>query len=186
MNSVRRQTTCQQFYVRGNQKAPSGGNARKEAMAEKNRIGTRTVAGKRQHKEGQTLIKKGEHRQKGEHKVRLCGAGQRVHHSDQGVSYASGEYASLLKDSGIAISMGRKGNPYNNAKVESFIKTLKCEQVYLSEYDSLADAKAQIGHFVEAACNRKRLHSSLGYMPLPSSRKAITRTETRTRPSHLN
>ena len=70
-----------------------------------------------------------------------------VHHSDRGVQYASGEYTSLLQESGIQISMSRKGNPYDNAKAESFMKTLKCEQVYLSEYDNLADAKAQIGHF---------------------------------------
>ena len=88
-----------------------------------------------------------------------------VHHSDRGVQYASGEYTSLLKESGIAISMSRKGNPYDNAKAESFMKTLKCEQVHLSEYDSLADAKAQIGHFLEAVYNQKRLHSSLGYLP---------------------
>lgn len=88
-----------------------------------------------------------------------------VHHSDRGVQYASGEYTSLLKEDGIAISMSRKGNPYDNAKAESFMKTLKCEQVYLSEYDNLADARAQIGHFLEAVYNQKRLHSSLGYLP---------------------
>ena len=88
-----------------------------------------------------------------------------VHHSDRGVQYASSEYTSLLKERGIAISMSRKGNPYDNAKAESFMKTLKCEQVYLSEYDSLADAKAQIGHFLDAVYNQKRLHSSLGYLP---------------------
>jgi len=88
-----------------------------------------------------------------------------VHHSDRGVQYASGEYTSLLKENGIAISMSRKGNPYDNAKAESFMKTLKCEQVYLSEYDNLTDANAQIGHFLEAVYNQKRLHSSLGYLP---------------------
>ena len=88
-----------------------------------------------------------------------------VHHSDRGVQYASGEYTTLLKDSGIQISMSRRGNPYDNAKAESFMKTLKCEQVYLSEYDDVADAKAQIGHFLEAVYNQKRLHSSLGYLP---------------------
>ena len=60
-----------------------------------------------------------------------------VHHSDRGVQYASSEYTSLLKERGIAISMSRKGNPYDNAKAESFMKTLKCEQVYLSEYGQL-------------------------------------------------
>ncbi len=88
-----------------------------------------------------------------------------VHHSDRGVQYASSEYTNLLNESGIQISMSRKGNPYDNAKAESFMKTLKCEQVYLSEYDSLADANAQIGHFLEAVYNQKRLHSSLGYLP---------------------
>ena len=89
----------------------------------------------------------------------------RVHHSDRGVQYASGEYTSLLKDNGVQISISRKGNPYDNAKAESFMKTLKYEQVYLSEYENLADARAQIGHFLEAAYNQKRLHSSLGYLP---------------------
>ena len=88
-----------------------------------------------------------------------------VHHSDRGVQYASGEYTSLLKENGIAISMSRRGNPYDNAKAESFMKTLKCEQVYLTEYDNLTDANAQIGHFLEAVYNQKRLHSSLGYLP---------------------
>jgi putative transposase len=88
-----------------------------------------------------------------------------VHHSDRGVQYASGEYTSLLKESDIAISMSRKGNPYDNAKAESFMKTLKYEQVYLSEYENLADARVQIGHFLECVYNQKRLHSSLGYLP---------------------
>jgi len=88
-----------------------------------------------------------------------------VHHSDRGVQYASGEYTSLLRASGVAISMSRKGNPYDNARAESFMKTLKYEQVYLSEYENLADARAQIGHFLEAVYNQKRLHSSLGYLP---------------------
>jgi transposase InsO family protein len=88
-----------------------------------------------------------------------------VHHSDRGAQYASGEYTALLKEGGVAISMSRKGNPYDNAKAESFMKTLKYEQVYLSEYENLADARAQIGHFLEAVYNQKRLHSSLGYLP---------------------
>ena len=71
------------------------------------------------------------------------------------------------------------------------MKTLKYEQVYLSEYENLADARTQIGHFLEAVYNQKRLHSSLGYLPpaefeLPSSRRVITKAETRARPSHLN
>jgi len=88
-----------------------------------------------------------------------------VHHSDQGVQYACQAYTQLLKDHQIQISMGRKGNPYDNAQVESFIKTLKYEEVYLFEYQSLAEAKARIGHFLEQVYNRKRLHSALGYVP---------------------
>ena len=98
-------------------------------------------------------------------KMALAGRKPGVHHSDRGVQYASVEYTSLLKEGGIAISMSRKGNPYDNAKAESFMKTLKCEQVYLSEYDSLVEARMQIGHFLEAVYNQKRLHSSLGYLP---------------------
>jgi putative transposase len=102
------------------------------------------------------------------------GCKRQVHHSDRGVQYASGEYTSLLKDSGVAISMSRKGNPYDNAKAESFTKTLTYEQVYLSEYDILADANAQIGHFLEAVYNQKRLHSSLGYLPPAEFEQAYT------------
>jgi len=98
-------------------------------------------------------------------KMALSGRKPQVHHSDRGAQYASGDYTRLLQDSRVQISMSRKGNPYDNAKAESFMKTLKCEQAYLSEYDNLADAKAQIGHFLEAVYNQKRLHSSLGYLP---------------------
>ena len=88
-----------------------------------------------------------------------------VHHSDRGVQYASREYTDLLKGSGIAISMSRSGNPYDNAKAESFMKTLKYEEVYLWEYDSFEDAKEQIEHFLEDVYNMKRLHSAVGYLP---------------------
>lgn len=88
-----------------------------------------------------------------------------VHHSDRGVQYASGEYTDLLKQRGITISMSRKGNPYDNAFAESFMKTLKYEEVYLQEYEGLQDAKASIERFLEAVYNQKRLHSSLGYLP---------------------
>jgi len=98
-------------------------------------------------------------------RMALKGRKPQVHHSDRGVQYASAEYTNLLKENDVQISMSRKGNPYDNAKAESFMKTLKYEQVYLSEYDNLTDAKAQIGHFLEAVYNQKRLHSSLGYLP---------------------
>lgn len=88
-----------------------------------------------------------------------------VHHSDRGMQYASGEYTDLLKESGIAISMSRSGNPYDNAKAESFMKTLKYEEVYLGEYDSFEDAREQIEHFIEDVYNIKRLHSAVGYLP---------------------
>jgi len=88
-----------------------------------------------------------------------------VHHSDRGVQYASKDYTGLLKAHDIAISMSRAGNPYDNAYAESFIKTLKYEEVYLSEYESLADARASIEHFIENVYNQKRLHSSIGYLP---------------------
>ena len=88
-----------------------------------------------------------------------------VHHSDRGVQYASGDYTGLLKAHGIQISMSRSGNPYDNAKCESFMKTLKYEEVYRNEYRDLAEARAQIGAFLEKVYNRKRLHSALGYLP---------------------
>lgn len=88
-----------------------------------------------------------------------------VHHSDRGVQYASSEYIALLTSKNIAISMSRKGNPYDNAKAESFMKTLKTEEVDLNEYSTLADAKNNIEHFIDVVYNHKRLHSSLGYVP---------------------
>jgi len=88
-----------------------------------------------------------------------------VHHSDQGVQYASQEYVALLESHQVQISMSRRGNPWDNATCESFMKTLKCEEVYRSEYRNLAEARARIGEFLEEVYNQKRLHSSLGYCP---------------------
>jgi putative transposase len=88
-----------------------------------------------------------------------------VHHSDRGVQYASGNYTDLLQQNGIAISMSRRGNPYDNAACESFMKTLKYEEVYRNEYRDLAEARAAIGEFLEKIYNQKRLHSALGYVP---------------------
>src|SRR5919201_1524991 len=72
-----------------------------------------------------------------------------VHHSDQGVQYASEDYTTLLKEQGLRISMSRRGNPYDNAQAESFMKTLKYEEVYHYEYVDLGEARARIGHFLE-------------------------------------
>jgi len=88
-----------------------------------------------------------------------------IHHSDRGVQYASRAYTGILSEQGIAISMSRSGNPYDNAKAESFIKTLKYEEVYLSEYLDIEDAHQSIGYFIEQVYNLKRLHSAIGYLP---------------------
>jgi putative transposase len=86
-----------------------------------------------------------------------------THHSDRGVQYASKEYTDLLKEHGVQISMSRKGNPYDNAKCESFMKTLKYEEVYRQEYRDLTEAQASVEKFIEKIYNGKRLHSALGY-----------------------
>jgi transposase InsO family protein len=88
-----------------------------------------------------------------------------VHHSDRGVQYASRDYTDLLKTRGITISMSRKGNPYDNAACESFMKTLKYEEVYRQEYRDLDEARSSIEHFLERVYNQKRLHSALDYRP---------------------
>lgn len=88
-----------------------------------------------------------------------------IHHSDQGVQYASIDYVDLLKEHKFQISMAAKGNPYDNAMAESFIKTLKYEEVDLWDYRTLADVYKRIPFFIQEVYNKKRLHSSLGYLP---------------------
>ena len=88
-----------------------------------------------------------------------------AHHSDRGSQYASNEYTDLLKAHGIEISMSRKGNPWDNAACESFMKTLKYEEVLRNDYRDLAEARASIAGFLDKLYNPKRLHSALGYMP---------------------
>lgn len=88
-----------------------------------------------------------------------------IHHSDRGVQYAAADYVSLLVKHQIRISMSRPGNPYDNAKAERFMRTLKYEEVHLTEYQTLIEARASIRRFIEDVYNRKRLHSALGYRP---------------------
>ncbi len=87
-----------------------------------------------------------------------------IHHSDQGIQYASEEYVTELRKCGFAISMSRAGNPYDNATMESFFKTLKYEEIYLGDYETIEDVQTRIPYFMEEVYNRKRLHSSLYYM----------------------
>ncbi len=86
-----------------------------------------------------------------------------IHHSDRGVQYCSQRYVDRLRQAGFAISMSRAGNPYDNALAESFMRTLKCEEVYLSRYRDQDEARERIGEFLEDYYNRRRLHSALGY-----------------------
>lgn len=88
-----------------------------------------------------------------------------VHHSDRGVQYASIDYTNLLKERGINISMSRRANPYDNAQVESFMKTLKYEEVYRADYRDEREARKEIGRFLEKVYNGSRLHSALNYLP---------------------
>lgn len=87
-----------------------------------------------------------------------------VHHSDRGVQYACGAYIERLQAHGIVLSMSRPGNPWDNAWAESFMKTLKAEEVDGQAYRNLAHAKSSIGSFIDTIYNRQRLHSSLKYL----------------------
>jgi len=90
-----------------------------------------------------------------------------IHHADRGVQYASTDYVSRLQELGAWVSMSETGNPYDNAKAESFFKTLQREEVYLTDYQTFAEAEAEanLSQFIEDVYNTKRLHSSLGYRP---------------------
>ena len=88
-----------------------------------------------------------------------------IHHSDRGKQYAAAAYVSLLVKHQIRPSMSRPGNPYDNPQAERVIQTIKYDEVYLSDYQDLIEARASIGHFIEEVYDRKRLHSVLGYKP---------------------
>lgn len=88
-----------------------------------------------------------------------------VHHSDRGLQYASPEYVATLERYGMVASMSRPANPFDNASCESFIKTLKREEIYANRYDNLEHLRTHIEEFMEQYYNRQRLHSALGYRP---------------------
>jgi transposase InsO family protein len=101
-----------------------------------------------------------------------------VHHSDRGVQYACAEYVGILKQHGMIPSMSRPANPYDNASCESFIKTLKREEIYANKYDDLEHLRANIAEFIEEYYNRQRLHSALGYRP-PEEFERLSQSPTR-------
>lgn len=100
------------------------------------------------------------------------------------MQYASHDYVGLLESYGFLISMSRAGNPYDNAQAESFLKTLKCEEVYLRAYRDRHEAQASIGHFIEEVYNRKRLHSALGHWAPAAFEAHVTQEKEAARRRH--
>ncbi len=96
-----------------------------------------------------------------------------IHHSDRGVQYLCGEYTALLKQNKFHISCSAKGNPYDNAWVESFMKTLKYDEIHMYEFETFIDVVERVPYFIEEVYNKKRLHSSLDYLPPDEFEKKI-------------
>jgi putative transposase len=110
-----------------------------------------------------------------------------IHHSDQGVQYCSEDYIELLTEWKFQISMSRKGNPYDNAWTESFMKILKYEEIYLSEYETYEDVVNRLPRFIEEIYNRKRIHSSIGYLTPEEFEWQIMKRKSETdQPLHIN
>ena len=104
-----------------------------------------------------------------------------LHHSDRGVQYAAKDYVARAQAAGMIQSMSRKGRPRDNPQAESFFRTLKAEQVYLTEYLDFEDAYRQIGRFLNQVYNQERLHSKLGYRP-PAEFEAAEREKQKGHP----
>jgi transposase InsO family protein len=108
--------------------------------------------------------------------------GQLIHHSDRRVQYACGEYSALLAAHGIQPSMSRIGSPYDNATAESFMSTLKREEVDGRAYRTAQEARRSMGSFIEAVYNRQRLHSALNYLAPTEFESTVTPGPARQRP----
>ena len=103
-----------------------------------------------------------------------------VHHSDRGLQYARAEYTNILEKYHMVPSMSRPANPYDNASCESFMKTLKREEIYANKYDDLEHLRANIEEFIDQYYNRQRLHSALGYQsPEEFEQKTASQAESR-------
>jgi transposase InsO family protein len=105
-----------------------------------------------------------------------------VHHSDRGCQYASAIYVDLLRQNGLQISLSARGNPYDNAFMESFYKTLKYEEVHLWNYETYDDVIQRLPFFLDQVYNRKRLHSSIGYVPPTEFEAAVLNMKPADRP----